>query len=195
MDDNSTHGQNVDDNVIHVQIVGSEDVHVDEPDWLDEGYEGPDYPDDIFSTQNNEMPNMREHQRDTEKVNEGKRIKEQVTNNGKKLEAAASYQVVDDDDWAKKTLNDDDIRSINRSEDKDERVRCLEFNENIGMSNPQLCMGMKFSNGKVFMVVLREYAVQKPMDIKFKLNEKAKASIYCKYECGWRVYASQILGE
>ena len=98
MDDNSTHGQNVDDNVIHVQIVGSEDVHVDEPDWLDEGYEGPDYPDDIFSTQNNEMPNMREHQRDTEKVNEGKRLKEQVTNNGKKLEAAASYQVVDDDD-------------------------------------------------------------------------------------------------
>ncbi|KAL0003636.1 hypothetical protein SO802_011197 [Lithocarpus litseifolius] len=33
------------------------------------------------------------------------------------------------------------------------------------------------------------------MDIKFKLNEKTKVSVHCKYECGWRVYASQILGE
>ena len=56
MDDNSTHGQNMDDNAIHVQIVGSEDVHVDELDWLDEGYEGPDYPNDIFGSQNNEVP-------------------------------------------------------------------------------------------------------------------------------------------
>ena len=33
------------------------------------------------------------------------------------------------------------------------------------------------------------------MDIKFKLNEKAKVFVYRKYECGWRVYASQILVE
>ena len=33
------------------------------------------------------------------------------------------------------------------------------------------------------------------MDIKFKLNEKTKVSIHYKYECGWRVYASQISGE
>ena len=46
------------------QIVGSEDVHVYEPDWLDERYEGLDYPNDIFGAQNNEVPNMREYQRD-----------------------------------------------------------------------------------------------------------------------------------
>ena len=75
MDDNATHRQNVDDNAIHGQTVGSEDVHVDEPDWLDEGYEGLDYPDDIFGAQNNEMPNMRKHQKDIEKVNEEKHLK------------------------------------------------------------------------------------------------------------------------
>ena len=74
-------------------------------------------------------------------------------------------------------------------------MRCLEFNEKTGMSNPQLCKGMKFPNGKVFRVALREYAVKKPVDIKFKLNEKTKIFVHCEYECGWRVYASQILGE
>ena len=57
-------------------------------------------------------------------------------------------------------------------------MRCLEFNEKTGMSNPQLCKGMKFLNGKVFRVALREYAVKKPMDIKFKFNEKTKIYIH-----------------
>ena len=63
MDDNAGGGQpvgcgevHVDDNATHGQTVSSEDVHVDEPNWLDEGYEGLDYPDDIFGTQNNEVP-------------------------------------------------------------------------------------------------------------------------------------------
>ena len=37
--------------------------------------------------------------------------------------------------------------------------------------------------------------MKKPMDIKFKFNEETKVSVHCKYECGWKVYASQILGE
>ena len=74
-------------------------------------------------------------------------------------------------------------------------MQCSEFNEKTGISNPQLCKGMKFPNGKVFKATLREYAMKKPMDIKFKLNEKTKISVYYKYECGWRVYASQISRE
>ncbi|KAK9998342.1 hypothetical protein SO802_017945 [Lithocarpus litseifolius] len=73
-----------DDHASHGQTVGSVDVHVDDPDWLDEGYEGPDYPDDIFGTQNNEGPNMREHQRDTENVNEGDGVREPIIDNGKR---------------------------------------------------------------------------------------------------------------
>ena len=127
---------------------------------------------------------MREHQKDTENVNEGEHLKEPITDNGKRPKAVASDQAADDNDWAKKTLDDDDNRSINSFEDKDERVRCPKFNEKIGMSNPQLCKGMKLLNGKVFRATLGEYALQKPVDIKFKLNEKTKFSVHCKYECG-----------
>ena len=141
------------------------------------------------------MPNIREHERDIENVNEGDGVRELVIDNGKRLEAAASDQAADDNDWAEKALDDDDTSSINSFEDKDERVRCLEFNEKTSMSDPQLCKGMKFPNGKVFRVALREYAVKKPVNIKFKLNEKTKVFVHYKYECGWRVYASQISRE
>ena len=146
----------MDDHATHGQTVGSEDVHVDEPDWLEEGYEGPDYPDDIFGAQNNEVPNMREHERDTENVNEGDGVREPVTDNGKRPEATTSDQASDNNDQAEKALDDDNTRSINSLEDEDERVRCLEFNEKTGMSNPELCKGMKFLNGKVFRAALRE---------------------------------------
>ena len=81
---------------------------------------------------------------------------EQVIVNEKKPEAVASDQALNDD-WAKKALDDDDTKSINSSEDEDKRVRCLKFDEKTGMSNPQLCKGMKFPNGKVFRVTLRKY--------------------------------------
>ena len=54
---------------------------------------------------------------------------------------------------------------------------------------------MKFPNFKVFREALREYAMKKPVDIKFKLNEKKKISVYCINECGWRCYASQLSEE
>ena len=57
-------------------------------------------------------------------------------------------------------------------------MRCLQFNEKTNMSNPQLCKGMKFLNRKVFRVALREYAMKKPMDIKFKFNEKTKIYVH-----------------
>ena len=63
------------------------------------------------------------------------------------------------------------------------------------MRKPELKKGMKFPNSKVFKEALREYAIKKPVDIKFKLNEKKKISVYCINECGWRCYASQLFGE
>ena len=128
---------------------------------------------------------MREHERDTENVNEGDGVREPVTDNGKRPKAAASDQVADNNDWVEKALNDDDTKSINSLEDEDERVRFPKFNEKTDISNPQLCKGMKFPNGKVFRVSFKEYAtVKKPVDIKFKFNEKTKVSVHCKYECG-----------
>ncbi|XP_030932927.1 uncharacterized protein LOC115958764 [Quercus lobata] len=63
------------------------------------------------------------------------------------------------------------------------------------MRNVVLKKEMKFPNAKVFRAALREYAIKKPIDIKFKLNEKTKISVHCKNGCGWRCYASQISGE
>ena len=60
------------------------------------------------------------------------------------------------------------------------------------MRKPKLKKGMKFPNSKVFREALREYAINKPVDIKFKLNEKKKISVYCINECGWRCFASQL---
>ena len=54
---------------------------------------------------------------------------------------------------------------------------------------------MKFPNSKVYREALREYVINKPVNIKFKLNEKKKISVYCINECGWRCYASQLSGE
>ena len=55
--------------------------------------------------------------------------------------------------------------------------------------------GTKFPNSKVFRKALRKYAINKPIDIKFKLNEKKNISIYYINECGWKCYASQLSGE
>ena len=70
-----------------------------------------------------------------------------------------------------------------------------EFNVQTDMRKPVLQKGMKFPNSKVFREALREYTIKKLVDIKFKLNEKKKISVYCINECGWKCYASQLLGE
>ena len=70
-----------------------------------------------------------------------------------------------------------------------------EFSVQTDMRKVVLMKGMKFPNSKVFREVLREYAIWKPVDIKFKLNEKKKISVYCINECGWRCYASQLSRE
>ena len=60
---------------------------MDKPDWVNEGYERLDYSNDIFGepcAQNNKVPNMRKHQRETKKVNEGEHLKERVTDKKKK---------------------------------------------------------------------------------------------------------------
>ena len=63
------------------------------------------------------------------------------------------------------------------------------------MRNVVLKKEMKFPNAKVFRATLREYVIKKPIDIKFKLNERTKISVHCKNGCRWKCYASQISGE
>ena len=64
------------------------------------------------------------------------------------------------------------------------------FNVQTNMRKPVLKKGINFPNSKVFREALEEYAIMKLIDIKFKLNEKKKISVYCINECGWKCYAS-----
>ena len=91
----------------------------------------------------------------------------------------------------------DDMESLVGSNDDQPAPAAKEpeFNVQTDMRKPELRKGMKFPNSKVFREALREYAIKKPVDIKFKLNEKKKISVYCINECGWRCYASQLPGE
>jgi hypothetical protein len=81
------------------------------------------------------------------------------------------------------------------SDDEDHRDNYSEFNEQTDMRKPELVIGMKFPNSKVFREAFREYVMNKPVDIMFKLNEKTKTSVHCKNDCGWRLYASIVPGE
>ena len=93
---------------------------------------------------------------------------------------------------------EDDVESLVDSDDDlpaPIAAKEPEFNVQTDMRKPKLKKGMKFPNSKVFREALREYAIKKPVDIKFKLNEKKKISVYCINECGWRCYASQLPGE
>ncbi|XP_050280545.1 uncharacterized protein LOC126721538 [Quercus robur] len=113
---------------------------------------------------------MREHQRDTKNVNKGDGVKEPVIDNGKKPEAATND----------KAAANDQAAASDQAEDEDERVRCPEFNEKTGMSNPELCKGMKFPNGKVFRAILREYAVKKPIigELTFQIKTMVPTCTY-----------------
>ena len=91
---------------------------------------------------------------------------------------------VQEPDWTEPGIEDYEIHTGTISDDEDPRDEAPKFNKQTGMRKPDLVIGMKFPNSKVFRETLREYFVNKAVDIKFKLNEKTKISVYCKNDCG-----------
>ena len=99
---------------------------------------------------------------------------------------------LEEGEWVDLRL-EDDMESLAGYDDDQPAIAAAkepEFNTQTDMRKPELKKGMKFPNSKVFREALREYAIKKPVDIKFKLNEKKKILVYCINECGWRCYAS-----
>ena len=68
--------------------------------------------------------------------------------------------------------------------DDEQVLKQVEFNAKSDMRNVVLKKEMKFPNAKVFKAALREYAIKKHINIKFKLNERTKISVYYKNGCG-----------
>nr|XP_023915130.1 uncharacterized protein LOC112026669 [Quercus suber] len=170
-------GQNDDDDDV---VVLHEGGNVDakggqsDDDWLEKWFEGPDFDDDVFGNVDDGPSTHAAPHRTT---------------------AADNDPPLEEGEWIDSPLKDD-MKSLVGSDDDQPTTATAakepKFNVQTNMRKPELKKGMKFPNSKVFREALREYAIKKPVDIKFKLNEKKKISVYCINECGWRYYASQL---
>ena len=158
----------------------------DDDDWLNEGLGRDDFSDDIFAAQNS-APQGSTPNTAPESSNASHTALESSNTPHTALESSNAFHA--DPEWAELALKDD-LVSMDGSDDEQ-----VEFNAKSDMRNVVLKKEMKFPNAKVFRAVLREYAIKKPIDMKFKLNERTKISVHCKNGCGCRCYASQISGK
>ena len=60
-------------------------------------------------------------------------------------------------DWTEPGIEDYEICTGAIFDDEDPRDRDQEFNQEIDMRKPELVIGMKFPNSRVFREALREY--------------------------------------
>ena len=147
-------------------------------DWLEKGFEGPDFDDDIFGN-----------------VDDGSSTHDGVSGNiaaphrpfeGDNVNATPHRPSEGDTPTNNDPPLEDNMESIVEFDD-DQRAPTVakepKFNVQTDMKKLVLKKGMKFPNYKVFREALREYAINKPVDIKFRLNEKKKISVYCINEC------------
>ena len=145
--------------------VKEQNVEGDDDDWLNEGLEGDDFGNDIFAAQNlapqGSSPNTALE-----------------SSNAPHITPESSNAPHADPEWAEPVL-EDDLVSMDGSDDE-QVPEHVEFNAKSDMRNVVLKKEMKFPNAKVFKAALKEYAIKKPIDIKFKLNERTKISVHCK---------------
>ena len=89
-------------------------------------------------------------------------------------------------EWTKVAIDDYEMNNVASFNDEDHKDNYPKFNEQTDIRKPELVTSTKFSDSKVFREALREYVVNKPIDIKFKLNKKTKIYVHYKNDCGWR---------
>ncbi|XP_016647143.1 PREDICTED: uncharacterized protein LOC107880361 [Prunus mume] len=71
-----------------------------------------------------------------------------------------------------------------------------EFNQATDMADPKFEVGMKFSDCKVFRVVVREQFVKRNRDVVFVRSETFKLKAVCADpDCPWEIYASKMQHE
>ena len=161
---------------VDVEGGGGEDF-----DWLEERFEGPDFDDDVF-----------------ENVDDGVSGSVVAPHRPSEGDTPANNDLpLEEGEWIDPPLEDDMESLVDFDDDLPAPTVAKEpgFNVQTNMRKPVLQKGMKFPNSKVFREALREYAIKKPVNIKFKLNEKKKILVYCINEYGWRCYAFQLPGE
>ncbi|KAF2318321.1 hypothetical protein GH714_005129 [Hevea brasiliensis] len=68
----------------------------------------------------------------------------------------------------------------------------FDFNEEVGLKDPTLCKGMKFTNGHMFRKALREWAIRKGDAYVMVKNNRFKITAVCKNKCGYRVHGNKL---
>lgn len=74
----------------------------------------------------------------------------------------------------------------NFAEDAKQEFEFPEFDEKRHMSNPELKLGMLFSNVKVFRAALEMHSIKNGDEFEYKKNEGDRVTIVCKAGCSWR---------
>ncbi|XP_059650423.1 uncharacterized protein LOC132296229 [Cornus florida] len=111
----------------------------------------------------------------------------------------------DDDDEYREQLFDfvevdsdyapiDELVSLCNSSDDDGDTQSpmyLDFIPSRDLGVKPLQVGLRFASAADFRDALRDHVVKAKFDIKFKRNDGDKISAVCKYDCGWRIYASK----
>ncbi|XP_075652225.1 uncharacterized protein LOC142622596 [Castanea sativa] len=137
-------------------------------DWLEEGFEGPGFDDDVFWNLDDG--------RSTHGVRDSAAPhRPTIAENDKELairSSAIENECVEEGEWIDPPIKDD-MESLVGSDDDQLALAATkepEFNIQTDMRKSVLMKGMKFPNSKVFREALREYAIRKPVDIKFNSN-------------------------
>ena len=161
-------------------------------DWLEKGFEGLDFDDDVFGNVDDGSSTHAALHRPSE-GDDGSSTHEDVHvyATPHRTTAVDNDPPLEEGEWIDPPLEDDMESPVGSDDDQPAPTTAkeLEFNVQTDMRKPKLKKGMKFPNSKVFREALREYAIKKPIDIKFKLNEKKKILVYYINKCGWRCYA------
>ena len=169
-------------------------------DWLEEGFEGLDFDDDVFENVD-DWPSIHDGVNGSatapHRPSKGDNVNATPHKPSKGDTLANNDPPLEEGEWIDPPLEDDMESLVDSNDDQPTPTTTKEpeFNVQTDIRKPVLQKGMKFPNSKIFREVLREYAIKKPVDIKFKLNEKKKILVYCINKCGWRCYASQLPGE
>ncbi|XP_059627245.1 uncharacterized protein LOC132270049 [Cornus florida] len=86
---------------------------------------------------------------------------------------------------------DELISACGSDDDEGNGPKHQEFIPSKDLGEKEIAVGMKFATAVDFRLALREIAVKKRFDLKFKRNDGDRISVVCKGGCGWKIFASK----
>lgn len=101
-----------------------------------------------------------------------------------------NYFIYDEEDDSKEEY----LRSPVVSEDACTMIVYPHFNEERDMKQPELRLGMQFTNVRVYREALKLFSIQNGFEFEYLRNDSDRVTVVFTGECGWRVHASLMHG-